>query len=259
VKKVRGINTLEKQEVLDIHQSLVDDFVSSGDPISPPGIKSEALLDSAVSRQIPFHGYMKNPDAFSNAATLCYGICLNHPFHNGNKRTALVSMLAHLHANGLIFEHTEQKDLYSLMLKVARHELGNDPDTEVTELSKFLRKNTRELRRGQYLVTYRELKRLLQDHGYLLENPHNNKIDVILVRTKKSLFGKEREERKKLGCIPYPGDKKVAGKGVVKKLRGLCQLTLDVGIDSEVFFNRAPRAEPFLDRYSRVLKRLSKV
>ena len=37
--------------VLFIHEVLVRDFAFNGDPIDPPGIKSIALLESAVGRQ----------------------------------------------------------------------------------------------------------------------------------------------------------------------------------------------------------------
>ncbi len=46
----RPLRFLSTQEVTDIHFALVRDFQNSDDPISPPGIKSEDLLNSAIFR-----------------------------------------------------------------------------------------------------------------------------------------------------------------------------------------------------------------
>jgi len=79
----------------------VADFAGTGDPIAPPGVRSMTLLESAVSRQhTALGGRLKYADPVSSAATLLYGICSDHPFHNGNKRTALVAMLVHLDDTG---------------------------------------------------------------------------------------------------------------------------------------------------------------
>ncbi len=75
---------------------LCKDFAPSSDPIFPPGVKSEALLESAVNRQQSGWGDYFHTTIPSVMPTLTYGICSNHPFHNGNKRTSLVAMLAHL-------------------------------------------------------------------------------------------------------------------------------------------------------------------
>ena len=94
------LRTLSAEDVLQIHEILVADFQESGDPISPPGVRSVSLLQSAVGRQTTGIGsVLKYPDPIFNAATLLYGLCNDHPFHNGNKRTALVAALVHLDRN----------------------------------------------------------------------------------------------------------------------------------------------------------------
>ncbi|SPK71025.1 conserved protein of unknown function [Cupriavidus taiwanensis] len=117
------IRTISSEEVLSIHEQLAFDMASSGDAISPAGVKSEGLLHSAVGRQTTgFGDKLKYSTVEANAATLCYGICCNHPFHNGNKRTALVSMLSHLDRNDRTFDSSvSQDDLYELMKKIAGH------------------------------------------------------------------------------------------------------------------------------------------
>ena len=113
------------------------------------------MLESAVSRQtVGFDGHLKYADPVSNASSLCYGICSNHPFHNGNKRAALVALLCHLDANGLTFDsRVDQGQLYSFMLKIASHKFApkkkvhNSADIEVGEIAKWVRKNTRRVKR----------------------------------------------------------------------------------------------------------------
>jgi death-on-curing protein len=57
------LKTLTVEDVLAIHETLVSDFAATGDPISPPGVKSLDLLHSAVHRQhTGYEGKMKYPD-----------------------------------------------------------------------------------------------------------------------------------------------------------------------------------------------------
>lgn len=140
------LRTLTATDVITVHETLARDFALTADPISPPGVRSNHLLESAVARQdVSFGNALKYPDPVANAATLAYGICCNHPFHNGNKRTALVSMLVHLDRNKLALYQSNQDELYELMISVADHSVGltalsersrkkfarRDPDNEV--------------------------------------------------------------------------------------------------------------------------------
>ena len=53
------------------------------------GIRDESLLESAMSRPRNLVSYGE-PDAASLAASYAFGIARNHPFVDGNKRTAAV-------------------------------------------------------------------------------------------------------------------------------------------------------------------------
>ena len=123
------LKTLTVKEVLRIHEILIDDFMESNDPISPAGVRNAGLLESAVSRQWTSLGNVqKYAGPMENASTLLYGLCGDHPFHNGNKRTALVAMLAHLDKNKLTVYDTTQRDFYEFMVRVASHKLGLSRD-----------------------------------------------------------------------------------------------------------------------------------
>jgi len=86
----RELHWLKEDQVRAIHFELVRDFSSSPDPIVPPGVQSESLLASAVFRPKTALGEtLKYPTIETSAAALLHSIIHNHPFHNGNKRTAL--------------------------------------------------------------------------------------------------------------------------------------------------------------------------
>jgi len=261
--------TLTLEQVKKIHQTLVDDFARSKDPIDPPGIRGHGeLLESAVARQLVSYGQdYKYPDAISNAATLCYGICCNHAFHNGNKRAALVSMLCHLDANNLMIkEDLNQRDLYSFMLKVASHKYalrrkGSDTsDKEVEEIGRWLRRSTRKLKKGEKIVTFRELRKILRAHDIHLENPSKNYIDVIKYEMKRpGLFKPKQRVGQRVAHIPYPREGMVVGRKVLKTVRKSCRLSEEDGYDTEMFYGAEVQIDKFIVRYKKTLRRLAKI
>ena len=78
-------------EVLTIQALLIDEF--GGDD----GIRDFGALEAAVFR--PQTGYYEDPIA--EAAALFESLIQNHPFLDGNKRTALSAADVHLRTNGL--------------------------------------------------------------------------------------------------------------------------------------------------------------
>jgi death on curing protein len=82
-----------REVVLTLHDVLLAEFGG------PSGIRDEALLDSALARpQQMFH--YENPDLFTLATAYIYGILKNHPFVDGNKRTAFMTAFVFLARNG---------------------------------------------------------------------------------------------------------------------------------------------------------------
>jgi len=70
------------------------------------GIRDEGLLESALARPLNLAGYGQ-PDTVELAATYAIAIARNHPFIDGNKRTAYVAMELFLELNGLLFTATD--------------------------------------------------------------------------------------------------------------------------------------------------------
>ncbi|WP_330607232.1 type II toxin-antitoxin system death-on-curing family toxin, partial [Oribacterium parvum] len=121
------------QDIYELHIQLEETFILSS------GIRDENLLASAVNT--PFQTFMGNdlyPSIYDKAAQLCYGIANNHPFTDGNKRTALHSMYVYLISNGYDITATQQ-EVEKLIIDVAAGKMHN------TELSKWLQHNTIEI------------------------------------------------------------------------------------------------------------------
>lgn len=255
--------------MLNIHEVLVRDFAATPDPIQPPGIRGSGdLLQSAVARQhVGLGEQLKHSDSLSNAATLCYGVCCNHAFHNGNKRTALVALLCHLDRNGLTLQDTvAQDELYAFMLKIAAHRFAprkprhDSSDIEIKEIKRWLHRNTRKIKKGERVVTYRELRRILRQFDIELENPRHNYIDVVRYNWKrKSLFGPKERVGIRIAHIGYPGDGVEVGRQALKIIREQAGLTENDGYDSEMFYSAQTTVDKFVMRYKGTLRRLAKI
>ena len=72
------------------------------------GVRSVGLLRSALARPQQLHAYGDAPDAIEMAAAYTVGIIHNHPFVDGNKRTAFVAGVLFLEINGHRFAATEE-------------------------------------------------------------------------------------------------------------------------------------------------------
>ena len=117
------------QDIYELHIQLEKTFILSS------GIRDKNLLASAVNT--PFQTFMGNdlyPSIYDKAAQLCYGIANNHPFTDGNKRTALHSMYVYLIINGFDITATQQ-EVENLIIDVAAGNMTN------TELAEWLREN----------------------------------------------------------------------------------------------------------------------
>ncbi|WP_297919208.1 Fic family protein [Metallibacterium sp.] len=256
-------------DVLNIHNVLVEDFAKTPDPVDPPGLRDDgALLHSAVSRQhVGLGSELKYPDPLSNAATLCYGVCCNHAFHNGNKRTALVALLCHLDQSGLMLkEAVTQDELYSFILKIAAHKFApkkhqsDSSDIEVREITRWLHRNTRQIRKEERVITFRELRQILREYDVELENPKGNYIDVVKYEMKRRrIFAKKERIGTRVAHIPYPREGQEVGRKVLRSIREQCSLTEKDGVDSEMFYKAEIPVDKFITRYKRTLRRLAKV
>ena len=110
-------------DVLKAHYILADYFTDptvNGEIESMlVGVRSFHLLTSAICRQIcGYDGRKKYTDSIEICATLFYGLVKNHAFHDGNKRTALLTLLAQLQAFNY-YPTARINDFEKLVLSVA--------------------------------------------------------------------------------------------------------------------------------------------
>lgn len=88
------------------------------------GIRDAGLLESAMARPHHLVAYGE-PDAAALAAAYAYGIARNHPFVDGNKRTAAVVSETFLAINGLTLDATDA-EIVVAFLALAAGELAED-------------------------------------------------------------------------------------------------------------------------------------
>lgn len=88
------------------------------------GVRDDALLDSALARPQQLFAYGDpQPDLADLAASLAFGLARNHPFVDGNKRTAAVACETFIILNGATL-HADDLALYPKYLGLADGSLG---------------------------------------------------------------------------------------------------------------------------------------
>jgi len=90
----------------------------------PAGGRDEGLLASAMGRP-QNRALYESPDAATLAAAYAFGIARNHPFTDGNKRTAFVAMEVFLDLNGFELVASDH-DCVLITLKLAEGGLDED-------------------------------------------------------------------------------------------------------------------------------------
>ncbi len=86
---------LDIEEVYKIHEAIIERAGTKA------AVRDFTLLHSAVERpKATFGGRSLYPTVFAMAAALLQSLCMNHPFTDGNKRTAWASTKRFLWLNG---------------------------------------------------------------------------------------------------------------------------------------------------------------
>lgn len=120
-------------EVYFIHQKIIKRAGTKA------AIRDFALLHSAVERpKATYGGQDLYPTLFAKAASLLQSLCLNHPFTDGNKRTAWVSTKRLLKINGYHLRSKKQ-NAANFMVYV------DNSKPSVQEISSWLKKHSRKV------------------------------------------------------------------------------------------------------------------
>lgn len=117
-------------DVLLLHNLAIDNFGGSH------GLRDLGLLESAVMRpQVTFDGEDLYKTLFEKAAALAHSLLMNHQFVDGNKRTAMFSVMTFLELNGYLFI-AEQKEVVDYALYI------ENSQPEIEELATWLEEHT---------------------------------------------------------------------------------------------------------------------
>ena len=109
---------LSRHTILAIHDEQVAEHGGAA------GIRDSGLLESALARPLNRAGYSE-PDIAELAALYAIAIVQNHPFIDGNKRTAYVALEAFLELNGIQFPVSDTQAVIA-MLSLASGDTSDD-------------------------------------------------------------------------------------------------------------------------------------
>jgi death on curing protein len=118
---------ISKSLALKMHQQQLERFGGMS------GVRDDGLLESALGAAQQTWHYTQ--DIYETAAQYCYSIANNHPFLDGNKRTATACMLVFLVKNG-IQPTISNTLLYDTVIAVTTSTIQR------TELAKILKKHS---------------------------------------------------------------------------------------------------------------------
>jgi len=274
----KSTETIGLHDVLAAHFLIIDYFAEKRYGIGGVGPRSLDLLHSALSRQFTgYGGVSKWSGLYEHCATLMFGLVMNHPFHDANKRTALLVVLSLLQRNKRIITLPQKRldrivvavaenGVQSYLGKEARYQkrinlLGaNDPDATVSIMAEFLRRNTRARDDSARTVTYSELNAAIKRHGFEFRNANGNYINVVRVEPAKQGFlgiGARPEREVYLAQVGFPGWKDQVHKSALKTVREATNLTTKNGCDTQVLFEDAEPLSSLISEYAEPLKRLA--
>lgn len=118
---------LTLDEILEIHQQQIEMYGGSH------GVRDSAGLESAIAMpQATFGGEFLHPSVPKMAAAYLFHLCQNHPFIDGNKRTAANAAITFLLMNDWEPDWSEA-ELVDIVLAVAAGTMGKADLTDLFE------------------------------------------------------------------------------------------------------------------------------
>ena len=112
-------------EVIDINSNQIELYGGQ------KGVRDMGLLQSALAQpEASFSGQWLHEDIYLMAAAYAFHICQNHPFFDGNKRTALASALVFLEINNISLDDPKGK-LLEAMLNMAKGTLNKQQFAQI--------------------------------------------------------------------------------------------------------------------------------
>lgn len=273
----RPIYILTKECIIKLHGILCDysDSTLGEERVSPRGVKNEGMLESAIGRQkIGFGDTLKYSDNFSSAATLTFGLVKNHAFHNGNKRTAFLSLIQHLHCNEYMLKSDIDNDqLYNLFLAIAENKNAyqihsifgdslvskgtpnlNGDDLTIWTISKYFRKLS--IKKDKYIrkyIPYKELIQILKNHKIDIQVNGNH-----IKLTKYNYVLGVRVTKQKIRNFTINQNKEQVSIGLLNSIRNEFELKKDDGFDSSSLYTSDNFINNEITKFKKLIYRLAK-
>lgn len=236
---------LNCEDVIDAHYLICDHFLKIGEGIAGFGPKDFNLLSSAVSRQLASAGgVFVHEDFWDIASSLIFGLINDHPFHDGNKRTAFLSSVFFMMEHGYT-PAVDISEVEDFTVEIAEFKLINGRNMNISDISpRFKRMFRKQDNRISYIVTFNELDSLLRNHGCRLDNPSGNYINVY-------------KGDARVAQIGYPGGTKEVSRNAISTVRKSTGLIPENGVDAQVFFKGADPLSALIGEYEEPLRRLA--
>lgn len=220
---------------------------------------------------LTFGGQEVYTDEYQKIATLVYGIIKNHPFFDGNKRSAFLCSMLQLHRMGRVITVPE-KDYEDLMVAIAdgtvekkadlkRRRKKGEANPEIAFLGRYLERNSRKQARLRKTISFRQLRSIVEANGFCFKNANKGTIDLVSVTEKKvsRFWFKDRIERQEtnLATIAYHGEGVDVPDNTLKLVRQTCGLSDQDGFDGEVLLRDAQPTFQLINSYKNALQNLA--
>ncbi|MFA6042221.1 MAG: type II toxin-antitoxin system death-on-curing family toxin [Patescibacteria group bacterium] len=125
---------LKVEHLLKMHSFVVDETGGAH------GLRDRGRLESATTRpQQSVFGKELFPTIFQKAAAYAHAIIFDHPFVDGNKRTAMTAALVFLEDNGFRCV-TKEGEIHAFALRIVREKM------EIPSIAIWLQKHTEQIR-----------------------------------------------------------------------------------------------------------------
>lgn len=245
-----AVQRLTEDEVLAIRSRMSRMLIATQDAFGSPEPLFPDRLSMAVNRQNTGGGGVYKYNTVSEVgATLFFGIANSHAFENGNKRTALVTLLVFLDRNKTILIDTTEDDLYDLAMDLVTHQIpvedasDRNADAEVQAVAAWIEERARQLTLGDRMLTFSELRELLSGLGCEFDKPDGNFIKIRrgrwMVRT------------------GYPRADFDIAVNEVKRIRSRLRLDEVHGTDSRGFYDLDGQVDLLVNQYRSLMRRLA--
>lgn len=245
------IHRMSEDEVLLVRKRMAELEIATQHAFGVTAPLHPDKLASAVFRQFTGSGGVYKYNSIHEVgANLFYGIAMSHAFENGNKRTALVSLLVFLDKNKTFVINAGEDDLYELARSVASHEIEleesqtRNADNEIIAVGNWIREHTRQITLGDSAMEFKELRETLEALDCTFEKPEKN---FIKIRNKNG--GTYR--------TGYPRANFEIAVSEVKRIRKGLRLDELHGVDSTGFYSLDGKVDDFVNKYRNLMKRLA--